>query len=90
MWACLSGKAPPPATARAEKDKYKPAVRQFTGRYSNQLLEAVDWCLQMDQMNRPQKVDDLLDFLGKDPIVAPKPPPDSLIERLTDKFRRGR
>jgi hypothetical protein len=90
MWACLSGKAPPPSTARAEKDKYKPAVRQYAGRYSNHLLEAVDWCLQMDQMNRPQKVDDLLDFLEKDFVAVSKPPPESLIERLTDKFRRNR
>jgi hypothetical protein len=90
MWACLSGKAPPPSTARAEKDKYKPALRQYAGRYSNHLLEAVDWCLQMDQMNRPQKVDDLLDFLEKDFVAVSKPPPESLIERLTDKFRRNR
>ena len=27
MWACLCGKAPPPATKRAEKDTHKPAVR---------------------------------------------------------------
>lgn len=90
MWACFSGKAPPPSTDREEKDKYKPAVRQFSGRYSKQLLEAVDWCLQMDQMSRPQKVDDLLDFFEKDFVEVSKPPPDSLIERLTDKFRRDR
>ena len=90
MWACLCGKAPPPATKRAEKDSYKPAVRQFAGRYSSQLLEAVDWCLLMDQMTRPQKVDDLLDFLGKTPVEASRPLPESFIERLTVKFRRSR
>jgi hypothetical protein len=84
MWSCLCGKAPPPANKRAEKDRLKPAVRQFAGRYSRQLLEAVDWCLQMDQMSRPQKVDDLLDFLNREPgtAPAPAPAPETLLTRL--------
>lgn len=83
MWACLCGKAPPPATKRAEKDRYKPAVRTHARRYSRQLLEAVDWCLQMDQLHRPQKVDDLLDFLNKPPEEFADAVPESLIERLS-------
>lgn len=90
MWACMCGKAPPPAIKRAERDTYKPAVRQFARRYSRQLLEAVDWCLQMDQLQRPQKVDDLLDFLNKVPAEAPEPPPESFLDRLTPNFLRGR
>ncbi len=72
------------------RDTYKPAVRQFAGRYSRPLLEAVDWCLQMDQLQRPQKVDDLLDFLNKEPAAAPEPPTESFLDRLTPKFWRGR
>ena len=86
MWACLCGKAPPPATKRAEKDTYKPAVNQFARYYSRQLLEAVDWCLQMDQMSRPQKVDDLLNFLNKEQVDLPPAEPESLIERLNLKL----
>lgn len=71
MWACMSGKSPPPASARAERDKHRAAVRTYAGRYSRQLLEAVDWCLQMDQMERPQTVQQLLDFLDRP--VAPVP-----------------
>ncbi len=89
MYACLCGKAPPPAIKRAEKDKYKPAVRQFARRYSRQLLEAVDWCLQMDQLQRPQKVDDLLDFMKREPAVAPESAAESFLDRLTRKFLRG-
>jgi len=81
MWACMCGKAPPPANKRAEKDRLKPAVRQFARRYSPQLLEAVDWCLQMDQMSRPQKVDDLLEFLDREPAAAGAAQPDSLTAR---------
>ncbi len=86
MWACLCGKAPPTATKRAEKDTYKPAVRQFASRYSRQLLEAVDWCLQMDQMARPQSVDALLDFLNKEASGLPAREPETLIERLKQKL----
>lgn len=84
MWACLCGKAPPPATKRAEKDTYKPAVRQFSSYYSRQLLEAIDWCLQMDQLSRPQNVGALLDALNKPPSAQPGPEP--LIERLKQKL----
>lgn len=86
MWACMCGKAPPPATKRAVKDTYKPAVRQFARYYSRQLLEAVDWCLQMDQIARPQKVDDLLDFLNKEPAGTSPPEPKSLIDRINLKL----
>lgn len=85
MWACMCGRAPPPATKRVVKDTYKPAVRQFTRYYSRQLLEAVDWCLQMDQVARPQKVDDLLGFLNKVPAEMP-PEPESLIDRINLKL----
>ena len=86
MWACFCGKAPPPATKRAEKDKYKPAARQFARYYSRELLEAVDWCLQMDQLARPQTVDELLNVLNKLPNEMPSPAPPSLIERLNQKL----
>ncbi len=90
MYACMCGKAPPPAVNRAEKDSLKPALRQFSGRYTRPLLEAVDWCLQMDQLARPQKVDDLLDFLNKNPAEATAPESESLIDRLGLKLPWGR
>ncbi|MDH4133965.1 MAG: serine/threonine protein kinase [Gammaproteobacteria bacterium] len=64
MWSCIAGHAPPPSTARREKDTYKPAVREFGREYSRQLLEAIDWCLQFHQLERPQSVQALLDFLN--------------------------
>ncbi|MFQ5937262.1 MAG: serine/threonine protein kinase [Acidiferrobacterales bacterium] len=65
MWACMSGRAPPPATERAVRDTFKPAVRAFPRRYSKALLEAVDWCLLMDSAGRPQSVQELLDFMNQ-------------------------
>lgn len=67
MWACLSGRAPPPATARATKDHFKGARRSYGRHYSAQLLEAIDWCMQMNQLERPQNVQQLLAFLQETP-----------------------
>lgn len=81
MYACMSGKSPPGAPKRAERDKYRPAVRAYAGRYSRPLLEAVDWCLQMDQTERPQTVQQLLDFLEQPATPAPEPEP-GMLERF--------
>ena len=67
MWACLSGRAPPPATARAVKDHFKGARRRYGRQYSAQLLDAIDWCMEMDQLERPQNVGQLLAFLSEKP-----------------------
>lgn len=60
MWACMSGKAPPPAPERAQKDTLRPAVKQFARHYSQPLLELVDSCLRLNQLERPQSADELL------------------------------
>jgi hypothetical protein len=64
MWACMSGRPPPPSTERIVKDTFKPATRVYSRHYSKQLLEATDWCLQLDQLDRPQSAQELLDFLN--------------------------
>jgi serine/threonine protein kinase len=82
MWSCISGHAPPPATERRVKDSYKPAARQYARRYSNQLLEAIDWCLQFHQLDRPQSVQDLLDFMNPLRTNEHEPAADGLLARL--------
>lgn len=56
MFACLSGMAPQAADQRAEKDRMQPVTKTFKGKYSRELLEIIDWCLDMDYLNRPQSV----------------------------------
>jgi len=56
MFACLSGMAPQAADQRAEKDRMQPVTKTFKGKYSRELLEIIDWCLDMDFLNRPQSV----------------------------------
>ena len=54
MYACISGSSPPPSDQRVEKDKLIPTTKQFAGKYSEHLLETIDWCLQLDHLKRPQ------------------------------------
>lgn len=72
MYACMSGRAPLSSPERAERDKHKPAVKQFKRYYSRQLLETVDWCLQMNQTERPQTVDDVAAAMSQ-AYAAPAP-----------------
>lgn len=82
MWACMSGRAPPPSPERAVKDTLKPAVRTFARRYSKELLQAVDWCLQMNYADRPQSVQELLDFLNRSWVAGMEDEREGYLERL--------
>jgi serine/threonine protein kinase len=82
MWSCISGRPPPPATDRRVKDTYKPATRQFARQYSNQLLESIDWCLQFHQLDRPQSVQNLLDFMNPLRTSESEPVTDGLLARF--------
>jgi len=73
MWACISGKPPPASTQRALKDTFKPATRVYARMYTQQLLEAIDWCLEMSQLERPQNAQELLDFLNPMKTIDPEP-----------------
>jgi len=68
MRACLEGVSPPPSPQRREKDMMRPAVSAFKKKYSQNLLEAVDWAMDVDPLLRPQSVDKLIEALnGKPP-----------------------
>ncbi len=58
--ACIEGTPPPNSPNRREKDTMRPAVNAFKKRYSPELLEAIDWAMEVDPMIRPQKVEPLL------------------------------
>ena len=89
MWACISGKAPPAATQRAIKDSRRPAVRLFARLYSPQLLEAIDWCLEMNQLERPQNAQALLDILNPTKTAEPELEPPEPFWPFRLPWRRG-
>jgi len=61
MRACIEGTPPPPSPKRREKDTMRPAVNAFKKKYSPELLEAIDWAMEVDPMIRPQKVASLIE-----------------------------
>lgn len=76
MYACLAGTTPQAADARTEKDQLQPASSRWTGEYSDQLLETIDWCLCLNHLYRPQSVFALQKALTE-PIRGPgNPPPE--------------
>ena len=56
MYACMAGAAPQAADARVERDLLTPAVKRWPNKYSQQLLETVDWCMRLNYLERPQSV----------------------------------
>jgi serine/threonine protein kinase len=58
MYCAISGDAPPAATRRViMKDPMPPAVKIGEGKYKKNLLQAIDWALQLSEEDRPQSVD---------------------------------
>jgi serine/threonine protein kinase len=72
MYACLAGAAPPHADQRLDKDNYIPARKQWSGKYTDALLQTIDWCLRLDHLRRPQSVFALQKVLlrERDPVVS--------------------
>lgn len=56
MYRVVSGEVPPAATRRVMKDPMIPAVEIGKGKYSEKLLKAVDWALQISREDRPRNV----------------------------------
>lgn len=57
LYACLDdGRPPLAADRRLQRDDLQAAQRRWTGRYSPQLLELIDWCLNLSILRRPQSV----------------------------------
>ncbi|MBI3898791.1 MAG: serine/threonine protein kinase [Gammaproteobacteria bacterium] len=88
MWSCMGGRPPYPSLERAERDKQKSAVRTFSRYYSKQLLEIVDWCLKMDQIERPQTAQQLLDVFNQTSEPAAESTELSLLDRLKLPWRK--
>ena len=84
----IAAAAPQPADERLEKDLVVPARRAWSGKYSAELLDTVDWCLRMYHLERPQSVFALQKALTgeKEPEHRGKAP---LLDRMRGMLRRG-
>lgn len=75
MLYLLSGRTPPPATARAIHDDYRPLRDQALPGFSPALLAAVDWALCVRPMDRPQSMAQLRAALLGEITAPPLPAP---------------
>lgn len=55
LYACL-GERPQAADLRLQNDTLQPAQQRWAKKYSEQLLEVIDWCLKLRVSERPQSV----------------------------------
>lgn len=71
MRACIEGKPAPSAVERHAKDTLVPAIEAFSNRYPREILEAIDWAMQIDPSRRADSAGQLRDaMLGR--VRAPK------------------
>ena len=56
LYACFAAGEPQRADERIKSDRLTPARRVWKGKYSTQLLETIDWCLNLSHLDRPQSV----------------------------------
>ena len=63
MRACIEGKPPPSAVERDADDLLVPAIELFGRRYPREILEAIDWAMQLDSGKRPHSAAELRDAL---------------------------
>lgn len=56
MFACMHGYPPSDAPQRVPEDKTLKTLKRLQGVYSDDLVEIVHWCMELDPMMRPQSV----------------------------------
>lgn len=86
MYACMARKTPQAADQRCKGDNLQPASKRFVGKYSDQLLDIVDWCLELDHLNRPQSCYALQKALVED-YDPPPQAPDSWLGQIVNKIK---
>ncbi len=90
MRACIEGRPPPPADDRHARDSLKPARSAFKRRYSEPLLAAIDWAMEVDPLLRPQTVAEFRAALDEIPAERAAMGTNSPLERLMGNLRWGR
>lgn len=87
MYACLSGSTPQPADERLKRDQLIPAMVRWEGQVSDQLLETIDWCLNLNHLYRPQSAFALQKALAERSDKTEETPADSWFAQLTQKLK---
>jgi len=84
IFSSMAGHAPQPADSRLTNDKMAAKIRELSHSYSQELLEVVEWCLQLDVLERPQSVFALQKaLLDRVPTVRKK----TMVDRAREALR---
>ena len=83
MYSCITGSPPPDSQERHMKDSLKPTVVAFKKQYSEKLLKALDWALEVDPELRPQTIQEFKDAL---PPIQDEEEQPSIGTRLLSMF----
>jgi serine/threonine protein kinase len=86
MFACMVGAPPQPADQRKTGDKMDQHFAKLKGMYSDDMLDAVQWCLKMDSLERPQSLFALQKILQA-PIVMPENKVMGMFDKVSQKLR---
>jgi serine/threonine protein kinase len=78
MRACIEGRAPIDARERRMRDELKPTSVVYRKRYSDGLLQAIDWAMEVDPLLRPQNIAAFQEALLRDTEPAEEEPVSTL------------
>jgi eukaryotic-like serine/threonine-protein kinase len=85
MFACMIGAPTQPADQRELADKMPKILNGLRSKYSEPLVQLVDWCLKLNPLDRPQSVFALQRALRKAlPAAEPEIEPPSNLTRWID------
>ncbi len=56
MYACVTGRSPPPALKRQTNDTLEPLTSLYADQYSYPMLRAIEWALRLNHRERPTSV----------------------------------
>jgi serine/threonine protein kinase len=89
MRACIEGRAPLDARERRVLDELKPASVAYRKRYSDALLQAIDWAMEVDPLLRPQSVAAFLEALHEVVEVLVEEPVSTLGKLASTLLGKG-
>ena len=85
IFACMAGSPPQAADQRVMNDKMKGAYKALRAVYSNEMIDLIELCLQLDPAERPQSVFALQKKLIERPYQAPE---RNVRERMSQWFKK--
>ena len=90
MYACIAGSSPQAANERYKSDTLAPAMLRWEGKYSDRLLEIIDWCLNLNYLYRPQSVFALQKALVETITPPAEKAPPGWINGVMGKLKKGK